>query len=75
MVIAVVKGVSQGEMPEVGLEPTGKTAFMAPSAGGDTQIDTRDASLNRVIAAWPTLPDRVRRAVLRLVEGSGDADG
>jgi hypothetical protein len=29
----------------------------------------RDAKLARIVAAWPTLPDAIRRAMLALVNG------
>ncbi len=33
----------------------------------DTEIDTTDPGLGRVIEAWPTLPEPIRRAMLALI--------
>jgi hypothetical protein len=45
---------------------------LAFSLARESQIDP---SLARIIGAWPTLPEPIRKAMLALVEASGKGSG
>jgi hypothetical protein len=36
-------------------------------AGGEKQMQNADPDLARIVAAWPTLADAIRRAMLALI--------
>ena len=40
-----------------------------------TKTDATDPDLQRVAAAWPELPDAIRRAILALVESAPTKEG
>jgi hypothetical protein len=45
-----------------------ETAF--PSGANSGAVDARDPDLAHLIAAWPTLPEPIRLAVLALVDAA-----
>jgi hypothetical protein len=45
---------------------SGDSALKRPS--GDSRHEHHDRDLERVVAAWSTLPDATRQAILRLVD-------
>jgi hypothetical protein len=40
-----------------------------------TEFDTTDPNLVKLITAWPTLPEPIRRAMLALIESTTSAHG
>jgi hypothetical protein len=47
----------------------------AKSGAVETNATPIDADLARVMAAWPALPEPIRRAVLALIDaGAGDSE-
>jgi len=63
----------------MGIEPPAKTPDNLPLRGtGGAEsgaLATTDSDLCRIIAAWPILPEPIRRAVLALVETTGPGSG
>ena len=61
--ITIETPTSRLEACSVSEKPSGNPAFGEPA---DTEIDTTDPNLVKVIDAWPMLPEPIRRAMLAL---------
>jgi len=56
-------------------EIPGNTALPEQGGAESGALTIADAELARLVAAWPTLPEPIRRAVLALVNSATPAGG